>query len=171
MVGVPKRSSDEACPISVGSVWTRAWSCATLPCFPLPFGSQWHGRKDASIAAAFADWWGREKDAVLELDIYKAFDTVDWSSVARSPGRCGGPYCWLTEAPRPALWHGSSASGSARCMASRRVIPALQCLVPTWGCFGLHGRQPTRHCRAICSGGHVAGFRVHTAVPGRVEYF
>ena len=78
-VGIPKRTSLDSRPISVASVLVRAWHKALLSLFPEQPQSQWAGRRGVSCLHAIAAFLATPKTGVAELDLSKAFDTVDHS--------------------------------------------------------------------------------------------
>jgi hypothetical protein len=77
VVGIPKRASDESRPIAVGSCVTRAWSRALLPQLPSAPDGQWCGRAGCGVVTATVDWAAADGCAGAEVDLRKAFDSVN----------------------------------------------------------------------------------------------
>lgn len=91
VVGIPKRGTDEARPIAVGSCIIRAWHRALLPQLPGPPPGQWCGRKGESVVTAVADWLHAPGAEGAELDLEKAFDAVDQRVAAAALEHAGTP--------------------------------------------------------------------------------
>ena len=80
LAGVPKRGSEESRPIAVGSVLLRAWNKALLSLLPPTPQGQWGNRKKSSVIHATEDWIKAPGTSGVELDLAKAFDTVNWGA-------------------------------------------------------------------------------------------
>jgi len=91
VAGIPKPATDESRPISVGSIWLRAWHRALLEAFPEPPRDQWCGRKGCGVITATADFLARKGRAGAELDLSKAFDTLDHRLLAEALTRANLP--------------------------------------------------------------------------------
>ena len=78
LVGIPKRASDESRPIAVSSIILRCWNKAVLKVLPPLPADQWAGRKETSVAHATADWLAHPGQCGAEIDLQKAFDSVNW---------------------------------------------------------------------------------------------
>ena len=76
-VGIPKRTSLDSRPISVASVFVRAWHKALLSLFPEQPQGQWAGRRGVSSLHAIAAFLATPKTGVAELDLSKAFDAIN----------------------------------------------------------------------------------------------
>ena len=76
--GIPKRGSDDARPIAVCSVISRMW-CKHLYArwFPEMPEGQWAGVTAESVTTATLDWKAFMARLGAELDLSKAFDSVD----------------------------------------------------------------------------------------------
>ena len=82
LAAVPKRDSEDMRPIAVGSILLRAFQRVVLSLLPdLPEG-QWGGRKHVSVVHAVLNWWAHPGSQGAELDLSKAFDTVQWPAAA-----------------------------------------------------------------------------------------
>ena len=75
-VGIPKRGTTDARPISVAPILARAWHKACNHAFLVTVGDQWCGRKQSTVAMAIASWLHAEKDSLAEDDLSKAFDLL-----------------------------------------------------------------------------------------------
>lgn len=91
VVGIPKHGSDDSRPIAVGSCIIRAWHRALLEqLLGMPEG-QWCGRQGSGVVEATANWLASPGDAGAELDLAKAFDTIDPSVAAAALEFFGTP--------------------------------------------------------------------------------
>ena len=77
VAGVPKGEGLESRPISVASIWARSWHKSLLLCFPPVPEAQWCCRTGAGVVQGTADWLARPSRAGMELDLSKAFDTLN----------------------------------------------------------------------------------------------
>ena len=77
VAGVPKGEGLESRPISVASIWARSWHKSLLLCFPPVPEAQWCCRTGAGVVQGTADWLARPCRAGMELDLSKAFDTLN----------------------------------------------------------------------------------------------
>jgi hypothetical protein len=91
IVGIPKRGSDEARPIAIASVMVRAWHRALLPQLPSVPDGQWCGRRGCGVIDATAHWLAAPGTDGAELDLAKAFDTVNLGVAGAALTRFGTP--------------------------------------------------------------------------------
>lgn len=105
VVGIPKRSSSSARPIAVGSVALRVWHRALLPAMPEVEAPQFGGRPGHAAASATVDWLAAPGRAGAEVDLEKAFDTVQHSAAAAALAHRGAPPA-LVAFLRRGAWQG-----------------------------------------------------------------
>ena len=74
VVGIPKRGSDDARPIAIGPVWMRAWGRCLIDALP-PAPAEAFGERGA--VASVADWAAAPGNAGAEVDLSRAYDSVD----------------------------------------------------------------------------------------------
>ena len=91
IVGIPKRGSDDSRPIAVGAVLMRAWHKALLPDLPEVPAGQWCGKTGVGVIQATADWIAADGESGAELDLAKAFDSVDPEVAATALAFFGTP--------------------------------------------------------------------------------
>lgn len=91
VVGIPKRGSDASRPIAIGSVALRAWHRALLPMLPEVEPPQFGGRAGHSAASATVDWLSAPGAAGAEVDLEKAFDSVQHPAAAAALRHRGAP--------------------------------------------------------------------------------
>mmetsp|Transcript_79638 Transcript_79638/g.258085 ORF Transcript_79638/g.258085 Transcript_79638/m.258085 type:complete len:878 (-) Transcript_79638:151-2784(-) len=91
VVGIPKRNSTAARPIAVGSVALRAWHRALLPVLPALEHPQFGGRPGVSAVHATVDWLAAPSAAGAEIDLEKAFDSVNHDAAAAALVHQGTP--------------------------------------------------------------------------------
>ena len=95
LVGIPKRASDESRPIAVSSILLRCWNKAMLKILPPLPDDQWAGRKETSVAHATADWLAHPGQCGAEIDLQKAFDSVNWGVARAALSFVGTPKCFI----------------------------------------------------------------------------
>lgn len=78
VAGIPKAGSAASRPISVASVWLRCWHRAMYRSFPAMPTAQWCGKRSVGVVDATADFLATLGDAGMEVDLSKAFDTLDY---------------------------------------------------------------------------------------------
>ena len=75
--GLPKGADDVARPLPVASLLVRTWHSAICDDFPEPPASQYCCRRCMSVVRATATWLSTKPKAGAELDLSKAFDTLE----------------------------------------------------------------------------------------------
>ncbi|CAE7804221.1 GAPC1 [Symbiodinium sp. CCMP2592] len=149
VVGIPKSTSYDSRPISVGSSLLRVWHKALLRRCPPPPRGQWCGRQHTSVVHATANYLASQPGAVAETDLSKAFD-----SLALSPDL--STWCYMDDRTIAVLRQGNKFG--------LRVLVIFFLMVPD---HLIEGRDPDKLQTAIqllkdCPGGFHARLRLAT---------
>ena len=89
-VGIPKGDNDTR-PISIASTLVRCWHRALLQKLPHLPDDQWAGQPGVSVATATSHWLLANKACGAELDLSRAFDTIDHKVGLHALTRAGVP--------------------------------------------------------------------------------
>ena len=135
VVGIPKRGSDDSRPISVMSLLARTWHSCLFSDLPLPEAEQYSER---GVVRSVASWLAAPGRAGAEIDLSKAYDSIDHEAAAQALRHLGTPepvVCLLEQAwraPRTCCVEGDLAESilpvagiPAGDPASTRVLGAL----------------------------------------------
>ena len=173
-VGTPKGDGDEARPLSVASVWVRAWHKALLGCFPAPPDSQWCCRPGTSVIQAAADWLAQTKTHGMELDLSKAFDTLDYEVLREALHDMSLPPCVVEtlicawSSPRHCQVHGELAEAILPSRGVPQGCPcspmALVAILSVWCPLALHWLYMDDRTLATHEQGADAGQQLDTAL-------
>ncbi|CAE7481336.1 NRT2.5 [Symbiodinium sp. KB8] len=128
VVGIPKRCEAAVRPIAIASAIIRAYNRALLPQFPSMPADQYCGAPGRTAATATVAWLATKAYRGAELDLRKAFDSVDHvvaSSAARTAGVPEAIIAYLARcvwsAPRHCVVHGEPP---AEVIAATTGLPA-----------------------------------------------
>jgi hypothetical protein len=115
VVGIPKRQSDEMRPISVASVLLRCWHKVLAKQLPEASRDQYCGRRGMTVTKATHEWARQPGRCGCELDLAKAFDSIDHQVAKAALRRSGVAECIVQYLAK--VWAAPRLCCVAGCMA------------------------------------------------------